>query len=198
MNLLRTVVATILILGLFACGAEEEKTQVKESESHVGHNHSHDSSPASTSDEIFKGHGIGFTIPKGWKKTEMPIPEAGVLVMVEKQGEDESGQFMVSVLDGDQVALNNYMDVMRDEILKNLNSQGASSNFSDVRKAQYNNIDVLVCEYTHGSGGLDFSGSLKTFYCNGKTIYLFTQSEKEDHPKNKAGIEMLERTFACG
>ena len=146
-------------------------------------------------------NGVSFSIPEGWKHMEAPIPgeqgeSMGAYIMVEKNGADESGQFIASILDT-KIPLKEYMDLVKKQLSESLSIQKAEISFSDVLEENFNGAKSLVCSFDHNSAGLDFRGELKAFYCGDKTIQIFIQEAKADAAKNKSGLDMLSSSFIC-
>ena len=128
---------------------------------------------------------------------ENPDYYLGIYIMVEKEGEDESGQFITSILNS-KIPLNAYMNVMQDELQKNLSLQNTQINFTEVKESYFAGADALICTFRHNSAGLDYRGELKTFHCGERTVYIFIQEASDDISENKDGFKMMNSSFSCG
>ena len=120
----------------------------------------------------YNAHGVSFSVPEGWKQAESEIPETGMYIMVEKEGEDETGQFIVSVLNN-SIPLQTYMDIMKDELFKTLSLSNTQIHFTPVESENYNGVEALTCKFVHDANQLNFRGELKAFHCGEKNSLPF-------------------------
>ena len=180
----------LILFHLCACKSDDKSTDQKE-----------ETATTNATSETYSKNGISFSLPPGWTLAESPIPGedgamAGTYIMVEKEGDDESGQFIASLLNT-KIPLANYLDLLKEELSRNLSLQKSSITFSDISKEDYNGFNAMACKFEHDAVELNFRGELKAFYCGGKTVHIFTQEERGDAVKNKPGFDLLLNSFTC-
>jgi hypothetical protein len=158
---------------------------------------------ACTSEKIasrpYNKHGVRFEIPEGWLEKEMPIPNEGNYIMVEKQGENpenESGQFIVSILDK-IVPLNAYMELMRQQLTQQMTMMKNEIQFTETELTEFAGQEALKAHFKFEQSGQSYRGVLQTFLCGEKTIYLFVQEAEEDASRNVKGFDILRNSLAC-
>jgi hypothetical protein len=180
----------LVVLGMSACQSGDQSSPENDKKMAL-----------SGTSSSYANHGVSFSIPKGWAQMELPIPgeqgeSIGAYIMVEKEGEDESGQFIASLLDT-KIPLKEYMDLVKNQLLQSLSSHQSKVNFSEVSEEDFNGAKAVVCKFDHNAADLNFQGELKAFYCGEKTVQIFIQEEKSDAPKNKTGLDLLVSSFKC-
>ncbi len=191
------ILLNCIIFCFFACQGEERPPNTTDIHHH-NHNHNHQTDSKSST---YNKHGISFTKPEGWRMQETPIPgnegiPMGTYIMVEKDGEDESGQFIASIVNN-KIPLRDYMDLVKDQLNQNLSLQESTITFSDLKEEVFNGTKALIYTFEHNAVDLNFQGALKSFHCGDKTIHILIQEEKSDMPKNKKGLDILKKSFSC-
>lgn len=182
--------AFLILLGISACQSSDKSSP-----------DSHEKNVVTDKFSSYAKHGVSFSIPEGWTQVESPIPgeqgkPVGAYIMVEKNGEDESGQFIASLLET-KVPLLEYMDLVKNQLLQSLSLHETKVNFSEISEEEFNGEKALVCTFDHNAVDLNFQGELKAFYCGDKTVQIFIQEEVSDAPKNKPGFDLLTSSFSC-
>jgi hypothetical protein len=193
---------TLTFLSFISCDSGN-KPSPKLNENSTGNNTAtpNIATPNPNTATVYEKSGVSFSIPAGWKQMEAPIPgeqgeSMGAYIMIEKSGEDESGQFIASLLDS-KIPLKEYMDLVKKQLTESLSIQKAEIKYSEVSEENFNGAKALVCNFEHNSAGLDFRGELMAFYCGNRTIQIFIQEAKADAAKNKSGLDMLSSSFIC-
>jgi len=144
----------------------------------------------------YTGHGISLMIPKGWKQKEAPIPEVGMFITVEKEGDDESGIFSIGVLD-EKVSINEQMNMMKERMQQSMSISGVTVNYTATKSETFNGIKTLSCTFDYTNEALSFDGELRAFHCGEKTIYILIQEEAGDKARNAEGLHILNSSFNC-
>lgn len=147
----------------------------------------------------YNNHGVSFEIPEGWLEKEMPIPDQGNYIMVERQGEnpeEESGQFIVSILNK-IVPLNAYMELMRNQLTQQMSILKVEISFTDTELTEFAGKESLKAHFKFEQEDKMYRGILQTFVCAQKTIYLFVQEAEEDASKNAKGFDVLRNSLTC-
>ncbi len=200
MNLKYIIVLFLSISCFSACNTEEKPLPAEKSkpvqEDHSGHDHAGHNHVTFVDSKNYADNGVQFSIPDGWKYAESPIPGVGIYIMVEKQGDDESGQLIASVINK-KLPLSGYMGEMQKQLKESFELNRAKYSFDEIQTQGTGDQETLNCKFKHTIHGLDFTGTMKAFFCNEKTIYLFTQEAVADTKKNKSGFDLLHKTFKC-
>jgi len=147
---------------------------------------------SNSSKTSFSENGISFTCPTGWVIDEKEEIEEGFYVCAEKEGNNDSGMFMVMAFN-DLIDPDMYINSYEYE----LDGQGIFENltFSPVMPASYGSYSGSAATYTASVMGVDFQGKITMFDVDGRTICITTQEALEDQRKNRNGFKMIEDTF---
>jgi hypothetical protein len=143
----------------------------------------------------FDRDGISLICPKGWKITEQEnIEDQGFYLSMERDGFDASGLVSVSWVNN-ELALEDWLDIYREELANNLIYKNSNLTFSDPYEAEYNGLPSQAMTFTVSIVGLKHEGIVHAFYGADKTIAVLRQEAIEDRADNKEGFASIESSF---
>jgi hypothetical protein len=139
--------------------------------------------------------GVGFTCPAGWEITdEEKIEETGYYLSAEKSGLSESGLLSITWMN-DTLQLEEWMEICKDELKNNVVYKNSNLVFTPTTKSQFGVYPSITAHFSFKLLGLAHDGQIQVFYAPHKTFAIIRQEALEDKDKNKAGFEVLDKTF---
>lgn len=144
----------------------------------------------------YAAYGIRLSLPEGWKKTEQPILDLGVQILIEKEGEDESGQFILNILNK-KIPIEAQLQNLKKGMSDSYSLQAVSLDFTADDRQDFNGVESIATSFKYQQSGLDFVGLLRTMQCGDQTISILIQEELDDARQNKAGFEILKNSLTC-
>jgi hypothetical protein len=139
--------------------------------------------------------GVSFMCPAGWEITdEEKIDESGYYLSAEKAGLSESGLLSVTWMN-DTLQLEEWIGICKDELKNNVVYKNSNLVFAPTTKSQFGVYPSITAHFSFKLLGLAHDGQIQVFYAPHKTFAIIRQEALEDKDKNKAGFEVLEKTF---
>jgi hypothetical protein len=139
--------------------------------------------------------GVSFICPAGWEITdEEKIDESGYYLSAEKAGLSESGLLSITWMN-DTLQLEEWIGICKDELKNNVVYKNSNLVFTPTTKSQFGVYPSITAHFSFKLLGLAHDGQIQVFYAPHKTFAIIRQEALEDKDKNKAGFEVLEKTF---
>lgn len=145
----------------------------------------------------FNKEGITFMVPEGWHiSKEKNLSNMGYYLSCEKKGITASGLFVISMIKDSVDATDMLQDCMKD-LRDNFRKKGGTLHAGKLESGTFGRYPALKHAYTVSIANTPHSGQVWTFHTAGKTVLAMMQEADEDAEDNKAGFNLITKSFLC-